>query len=191
MIPRYRNLSPFSCWALHVVMSNCLTQTVRVEHRYSQENTLWGKAYLLLSAVFFLGCVWEKAESNWHFLWKKQTSFRLVEIGRVDLEKIQRIILNYFSDSCHHIATKSHLLWPPNSYHEGRVRFHSAETIPICSHCYFDWSVWCKSSSTLGTEMLCRPVVLGSLAYDHPFEVSGWSHHTPSSSLKLRTGSSS
>lgn len=82
--PDYRSLSPFSWWLLHVVMNNWLTQTVRVEHRYSQENTVWGKVYLLLSSVFFLGCVWETAEINWHLLRKTQAIVRLVEVGTAD-----------------------------------------------------------------------------------------------------------
>ena len=98
--PDYRNLSPFSWWALHVVMNNWLTQTVGVEHRNSQENIVWGKVYLLISSVFFLGCVWEKAEINRHLLQKTQPIFRLVKMHRVDQDIIQWIILNYYSSSC-------------------------------------------------------------------------------------------
>lgn len=100
MIPRVQKLHSLLWWVLHVVINNWLRQTVGVEHRYPQENTVWGKVYLLLSSVFFLGCVGEKVEINWHLLPKPQPIFRLKEMGRMEQEIIQRIILNYCSSSC-------------------------------------------------------------------------------------------
>lgn len=96
--PDSRNFTLVSLWKLQVVTNNWLTQTVRVEHRYSQQNTIWGKVYLLLVAVFFLGCVWEKAEINCHLLWKTQFIFRLVLLGRVNQKIIQWI--SWVSDLC-------------------------------------------------------------------------------------------
>jgi len=63
------------------------------------------------------------------------------------------------------------------SSREGWERSHPAETMPVCSRCYLDGSIWCMSSNTLWN-CLCRLAVLGSIAYDRAFEVSGWSHHT-------------
>lgn len=140
MIPRVQKLHSLLWWVLHVVMNNWLRQTVGVEHRYSQENTVWGKVCLLLSSVFFLGCVWEKVEINWYLLPKPQPIFRLIAMGRMEQEIIQRIILNYYSSSCLTLFSVSD---------STRVTKHHCHCWPLESAIIYKYRPWHKSYQIL------------------------------------------